>query len=346
MTTPTLTREAADTLMSALQMVQFIDQKDRRVQARFKKTVDGLKSGAGHASEDEIALYRPQLAQLAGEIDDGLNNVQGALALLARLREDKTVMETRFEQIEKLVKMMAEIRKRFSDQAMQARKLEQEVEQSLASIRKGDLAAEAELGALQSQMKALMKTIAWVNAEAPKAEKAARAAWDKKDQKALTAARKTLIDLLPIREQVTAMKPRVEAYRKAHPDLDRERKAEAQYMVDDLERATDAMQDVDKMVRELVALGQVPQEDKKAAPAAAAPKLRDAEVEKIVLAFGLDAKKGDLRAKAMKIVNACPFAQWPKELAKVYGAKESELKAKIGSLMKLPFVKPLALIDI
>ena len=110
-------------------------------------------------------------------------------------------METRFEQIEKLVKTVAAIRQRFSDQAMQARRLEQDVEQSLAAIRKGDLATEAELGALQSQMKALVKTIAWVDAEAPKAEKAARAAWDKKDQKALTAARKTLIDLLPIRER-------------------------------------------------------------------------------------------------------------------------------------------------
>jgi ATP-dependent protease HslVU (ClpYQ) ATPase subunit len=104
------------------------------------------------------------------------------------------------------------------------------------------------------------------------------------------------------------------------------------------------MKDVEKMVRELVALGQVPQEEKKAATAT--PKLREAEVEKIVQAFGLDAKQGGLRAKAMKIVNACPFAQWPKELAKVYGAKEADLKAKLGSLMKLPFVKPLALIDI
>ena len=344
MTTPTLTREAAEMLANTVHMVQFIDQKDRKIQARFKKTIEGLRSGVDHASEDEIALYRPQLAQLAGEIDDGLNNVQGALRLLSQLREDKAVMDTRFEQIEKLVKTIAEIRKRFSDQAMQARQLEHDVEQSLGTIRKGDLAAEAELGALQSQMKALVKTIAWVNAEAPKAEKAARAAWDRKDQKALTAARKTLIDLLPIRDDVSAMKPRVEAYRKAHPDLDRERKAEVQYMVDDLERATDAMKDVDKIVRELVALGQVPQEEKKAA--ASAPKLRDAEVEKIVQAFGLDAKQGGLRAKAMKIVNACPFAQWPKELAKVYGAKEADLKAKVGSLMKLPFVKTLTLIDI
>ena len=214
------------------------------------------------------------------------------------------------------------------------------------AIRKGDHAAEADLGALQSQMKALVKTIAWVDAEAPKAEKAARAAWDKKDQKALTTARKTLIDLLPIRDDVSAMKPRVEAYRKAHPDLDRERKAEVQYMVDDLERAGDSMKRVDQLVRELVALGQVPQEEKKEEKKAPSAKFGQAEVDKIVQAFGLDTKKGDLRAKAMKIVNACPFAGWPKELAKLYGAKEADLKAKLGSLARLPFVKPLTLIDI
>jgi len=139
------------------------------------------------------------------------------------------------------------------------------------------------------------------------------------------------------------MKPRVEAYRKAHPDLDRERKAEVQYMVDDLERAADSMKDVERMVRELVGLGQVPHEEKKAA---ATPKLGQAEADKIVQAFGLDTKKGELRAKALKIVNACPFATWPKELAKLYGAKETELKAKLGSLSRLPFVKPLTLIDI
>jgi hypothetical protein len=282
---------------------------------------------------------------VGAQIDDGLNNVQGALHLLAQLRADKALMETRFEQIEKLLKTVAAVRKRFSDQAMEARRLDRDVEQALAAIRKGELAAEADLGALQSQMKALMKTTAWVDAEAAKHEKAARAAWEKKDQKALTTARKALIDLMPIRDDVSAMKPRVEAYRKAHPDLDRERKAEVQAMVDDLERAGDTMARVDRVVRELVALGQVPKEAKPAA--SPAQKLGHAEVDKIVAAFGLDAgRNAGLRAQASRIVNAFPFAKWPKELAKLYGAKEAELKAKIGNLMKLPFVRPMALIDI
>ena len=342
MATP-LSRETAQLLAETLQTVRYIDQKDRKVQAHFKKACDGLKSGIDHASEDEIALYRPQLKQVADEIDDGLNSVQRALRELAQLRADKALMETRFEQIEKLVKTVAAIRKRFSDQAMQGRKLEHDVEQALATIRKGELAAEADLGALQSQMGALMRTSAYRDVESVKLEKAARTAWEKKDQKALTAARTTLIDWAQMgANDVTSMKPRVEAYRKAHPDLDRERKAEVQDMLDDLERAGDSVKRVERMVRELMALGQVPKEEKPAP----AGKLGQVEVAKIVAAFGLDAKHADLRAKAMKIVNACPFARWPKELAKLYGAKETELRAKIGNLMKLPFVKPMTLIDI
>jgi hypothetical protein len=339
---PTLTRESAETLANTITFVKLIDQKDRKIQSRFKKTLDGLKSGIDDASEDEIALYRPQLAQVAGEIDDALNTVQGALGLLAQLRGDPDVMETRFEQIEKLVKTVAAARKRLSDQAMQARELDHEVDQALAAIKKGEVAAEADLGALQSQMKALMKTIAYVDTEAPKLEKVARSAWEKKDQKALTGARTTLIDLLPIGDGVTAMKLRIEKFQKQHPDLDRERKAEAQWMLDDLERAADSIKRLAKTVRELVALGQVPHEEKKAPP----PKFGIPEVYKIVKEIGLDTNRIDLRVKAMKIVNTCPVDEWPKELAKLYGAKETDLKSKMGNVRKLPFVKPLALIDI
>src|ERR1700741_5588797 len=142
---PALSRQNAETLASTVDMVRYIDQKDRKVQARFKKVCDGLRSGIDPGSEDEIALYRPQLAEVGAQIDDGLNSVQGALHLLARLREDKSFMEARFEQVEKLLKTVAAVRKRFSDQAMHARKLGRELEQALADIKKGELSAEADL---------------------------------------------------------------------------------------------------------------------------------------------------------------------------------------------------------
>jgi hypothetical protein len=339
---PPLNRETAETLAGTLSMIRLIDEKDRKIQPRFKKMFEGLKGGIDDASEDEIALYRPQLAKLVDEIDDGLNSVQGALGLLARLRADKELMATRFEQIEKLVKTVVAIRKRFTEQASQARALDRQVDAALAAIRKSEQATEAELGALQSQVKGVHKAVLYVDAEAPRLDRAARAALEKKDQKALTEARQALIDLLPIRSDVSAMRPRIEAYRKAHPDLDRERKAEVQWMVDDLEHADDSMKRLEKIVKDLVALGQVPKEEKKA-PA----KYSVDEAYKIVKAIGLDIQDSDLRVKAMKILVSCPMAQWPRELAKLYHAKESELRSKMPTVRKLPFIaKQAALIDI
>jgi chromosome segregation ATPase len=343
---PTITRETAQTLADTVNMVRLIDQQDKKIQPRFRKMYDGLKGGIDDSSADEIELYRPQLAKVVDEIDDALNSVQGALGLLSQLRADKDLMELKFEQIEKLVKSVVAIRKRLTEQAGQARKLDNEVDQALGTIKKGDMSAEADLGALQAQVKGLMKTIAYIDTEAPKLEQTARKAWDKKDQKALTDARVKLIDFLKYGTAAMAMKPRIEKYKKQYPDLDRARKAEVQWLLDDLDRAQDSIKRVDKVVKELVALGQVPKEAKKEKEAAPAPKFGNAEVLRIVKEFGLDTNDIDLRVKAMKVLNSCPIDQWPKELAKLYGVKESDLKAKLGNVRKLPAVKPLTLIDI
>lgn len=340
---PTISRETAKTLADTVNMVKLIDQQDKKIQPRYKKFYDGMKAGIDNSSEDEIALYRPQLAKVGDEIDECLNTVQGALGLLAQLRNDKDLMETKFDQIEKLVKTVAATRKRLSEQAAEARKLDAEVDKALGAIKKGALSAEADLGALQAQVKSLMKTIEYIDVEAPKLEQAARKAWDKKDQKALTDSRVKLIDFLKYGTAATAMRPRIEKYKKQYPDLDRDRKAEVQWLLDDLQRAEDSIKRVDKVVKELVALGQVPKEEKKAPPPP--PKFGNAEAQKIVKAFGLDDDAAK-RSKALKILNSCPVDEWPKELAKIYGAKESDLKAKMNAVRNLPFVKPMTLIDI
>lgn len=341
---PTISKETAKTLADTVAMVRTIDQMDKKVQARYKKMYEGLQKGIADASEDEIELYRPQLATVGEEIDDTLNSVQGVLGLLSQLRADKALMEAKFDQIEALVKTVAGTRKRLSEQAAAARKLDDEADKALAAAKKGALSAEADLGALQSQVKGLMKTIDYIDTEAPKLEQAARKAWDKKDQKALTDARVKLIDFLKYGTAATAMRPRIEKYKKQYPDLDRERKAEAQWLLDDLQRAEDSVKRVDKLVKELVALGQVPKEEKKEPPPSKSFSV--AEVHKIVAAFGLPTDDIDLRVKAMKILNACPLDEWAKELAKLYKAKESELKSKLPAVRKLPFVKPMTLIDI
>lgn len=343
MTTSTLSREAIDDLANAAEFVKIVETKRHRIEPRFDQYHGGLRRGIDDASEQEIALYRPQLAKLGDEIDNCLNNIQGAQVVLERLRADPAVLDAAFDRIEKMVRSVADARRRMTEMATRSREIEAEVTRAIAEIKKSTVAAEADLGALQSQVKFLAKQAREFDAEAVKLEQAARKAWDRKDQKALTEARTNLIDLLSLREFASDMRHRVETFRKRYPDLDRERKAEAQWMLDDIERADDTVARLDKIVKGLMALGQVPKEEKKAAPA---PRFGNAEVQKILLALGLPASDAGKRSKALKIVTECPVDQWPRELGKLYGTKESELKGRLGDVRKLPFVKPLTLIDI
>lgn len=342
---PTISRETAQTLAETVAKVRLIDQQDKKLQPRYKKFYEGLKAGIADQSSEEIELYRPQLAKVNDEIDECLATVKEALDLIARLRQDKDLMETKFDQVEQLVKVVAKTRKKLTDQAAEARDLDKEVDKALGEIKKGDVAAEADLGALQSQVKTLMDRIVVVNTETPKLEQAARKAWEQKNQKALTDARMKLIDFQKNGTTEIGLRGKVEKFKKQYPDLDRARKAELQWLFDDLDRARDSVDRVERLVKELIALGQVPKEEKKAPPSP--PKIFSvAEVTKIVAEFGLDTNSVDLRAKALKIINSCPFDEWPKELAKLYKAKESDLKAKLGKVRNLPFVKPTTLIDI
>lgn len=342
---PPLSKESAQTLADTVQMVKLIDQQDKKIQPRYRKFYDGLKAAVADNSEDEIGLYRPQLAKVGDEIDECLSTIQGALTLLAELRKDKDVMESKFDQIEKLLKLVATTRKKLSEQAAEARKLDNEVDKALGAIKKSDVAAEADLGALQAAVKGVMKAADYADTESKRLEDAARKAWDKKDQKALTDARVKLIDFLKLSAGISSSRLRIEKYKKQFPELDRERKAEVQWMLDDLQRAEDIHKRIDKVVKELVALGQVPKEEKKAA-AAAPVKFDEATAKKVLKAFELDADDSTKRAKALKILNSCPVDQWPKELGKIYNAKESDLKAKLPAVRKIGPVKQSELIDI
>ena len=96
-----------------------------------------------------------------------------------------------------------------------------------------------------------------------------------------------------------------------HPDLDREQRAEVQWMLDALEGVADVPAAIGRLVKETMALGQVPVK-KPARQALAA-----AEAQKLIRTFGL-----------------------------LSGCKESELKARLGEVRKLSFVRSMSLIDI
>ena len=200
-------------------------------------------------------------------------------------------MESKFDQIEKLLKSMTAKRKKLSEQAAAARKLDGEADKGAAAAKKGALSAEADLGALQASVGTLMKAIEYVDKEAPKLEEAARKAHAKKDQKGLTDARVRLIEFLKQGTAATTMRPRIEKYRKAYPDIPRELKAEVQYMLDDLQRAEDRIKQVDKVVKELVGLGQVrKKEPETKKPAAGKAMLSAADIAEAGKAIGMAPK--------------------------------------------------------
>jgi len=321
------------TLLDTATMVKKVEAADAKVQPQYKKMSDGLRAGIDNGSEDEIALYRPQLAKVGAAIDGVLGSIQGALGLLSQLRQDEALMESRFDQVEKLLKSMTAKRKKLSEQAAAARKLDAEADKGMAAAKKGALSAEADLGALQASVATLMKAIEYVDKEAPKLEEAARKAHAKKDQKALTDARLRLIDFLKQGTAATTMRPRIEKYRKAYPDIPRELKAEVQYMLDDLQRAEDRIEQVDKVVKELVGLGQV----RKNAPAATKPAakkamLSAADIAEAGKSIGMAAKDFP---KLGKILNELPAARWPAELGRLAGTlklKETD-GAKLAALV-------------
>jgi len=332
---PQISSETAKTLVATVKMVKEVEAQDAKIQPQYKKMSEGLKVGIDDGSEEEIALYRPQLEKVGKLIDTCLGTIQGALGLISQLRKDDALMETKFEQIEKLVKSVAGKRKKLAEQSAAARKLDDDAETALVAARKGAQSAEADLSALQAAVATLMKSIDYVDTETPKLEAAAKKAYEKKDQKTLTDSRTKLIDFLQYKTAAMTMKPRIEKYKKQYPDITREQRNEVQYMLDDLQRAESSVADVDKKVKELMKLGQVKKEEKAEAPPKKAP-MPAADVAKAGKAIGMESKD---YPKLAKILNDVPRAKWAEPLGKL--ATTLKLKVTNGKDLVLAINKVL-----
>jgi len=342
---PPISREIAQTLSDTVKMVKDVEAQDAKIQPQYKKMSGGLKAGIDNASEEEISLYRPQLAKVGKLIDTALSTIQGAIGLLSQLRKDEALMEAKFDQIEKLVKSVAAKRKKLAEQSAEARKLDADAENALTAAQKGAQSAEADLSALQAQVASFMETINFMETAMPKLEAAAKKAYDKKDQKALTDARSKLIDFLPFKTGVTGMRTRVEKYKKAYADIGRDQRNEVQYLLDDLLRAEGILEEADKKVKELMKLGQVKKEEKAAPPPKKTP-MPGSEVAKAGKAIGLDPKDNP---KLAKILNDEPRHKWAEALGKLATTlklKETDGKKLVLLLNKVDSIRKAQLIDL
>ena len=333
-----LTVTSAEMLAGATSQVKELLKSLRKDGQKFKLAYDGLKAGIDEANEAGIKLYRPQLDRARNMLDLNLSDVQYAQETIARLRKDPALMARCAGQVEKLAKAVEFARSQFIDRVQLARELDGRVDNAQRKIRQTQREAEVDIGALRLRVRGAVRTLADALPQAEQLAAAARKAFDKKDQKALTEARTKLIELKAFDRNVLQLRPEVQQLPKKHPDLDREQRAEVQWMLDDLARVEDIPAAIGRLVKEVMALGQVPAKPGR-------PTLAAAEVQKLIKTFCLP-DDGSRRAKASKILADDAITAWPRELAKLYGCKESELKARLGEVRKLPFVKSMELVEI
>ena len=333
-----LSAVSAEKLTTTASLVRELIESERKDGQTFQRAYDGLSAAVDEANTAEIKLLRPQLERARQRLDLDMTDVQFAQNALAILRDDAALMAHRADAIEKLEKAVAQARRQFTERVQLARALDALADKALDGIRQGHHDAEVDIGALRLRVRGCVKTLGDALPQAQQLAAAAHKAFDKKDQKALTDARSKLIDLKAFDGHVMRLRPELQQLPKKHPDLSREQKAEVQWMLDDLERVEDIPATINKLVKETMALGQVPAQKPR-------PSLATAEAQKVIKAFGL-ADDAARRAKAAKILADEPIDAWPKELAKLYGCKESELKARLGEVRKLPFVRSMSLIDI
>ena len=329
---------SADMLAATAAQVQALIKDAAKDGKKFKLAYDGLKAGLDDKNEAAIKQYRPLLDKARQMLDLNMTDVQYAQESIARLRGDKALMAARADQVEKLAKAIDHAREQFVERVLLVRALDARLDKRIQGIRQVRREAEVDIGALRLRVRGTVRTLIDALPQAKQLADAARKAFEKNDQKALTEARTQLIDLKAFDGNVMRLRPEVQQLPRKHPDLDRELKAEIQWMLDDLERVADIPAAIGRLVKETMALGQVP------AKKPARPMLATAEALKLIKAFGLP-DDGARRTKATKILADDAIETWPRALAKLYGRKESELKAQLGEVRRLSFVRSMALID-
>ena len=326
-----LSPASAEMLAATATQVQELIKDAAKDGKKFKLAYDGLKAGIDGADQAAIKLFRPQLDKARQMLDLNMTDVQYAQESIVRLRNDKALMAARAGQVEKLAKAVDHARTQFVERVQLARALDARLDKRVQAIRQVRREAEVDIGALRLRVRGTVRTLTDALPQANQLAAAARKAFEKKDQKALTDARMQLIELKAFDGNVMRLRPEVQQLPKKHPGLDRELKAEIQWMLDDLERVEDIPAAIGRLVKETMALGQVSVKP-------ARPTLAAAEAQKVIKAFGLP-DDGSRRTKASKILADDAPEAWPRGLAKVYGCKESELKARLGEVRKLSFVR-------
>ncbi len=344
MATAPISKETAKTLSDTIGMVKFVGEANAKLQPQYKKMYEGLKKAIADASADDIELYQPQLQKVVTAIDKTQHSVQGALGLLAQLRKDETLMETKFDQIQKLQDQMTKMRKLLSDEAAAARKIDADADKADQAAKKDAQSAEAGLDALKAQATEIKDKVVVAKRDMPKLEEAARKANDKNDKKTLTAARMKILDFQELDMPAKALRMKLDRYKKDYPDIDKGMKADLQDAYDTVQDAIDTAAAADKLVKELLALKPPAKPEKDEAPNRTP--FAKADIHKAATTLGIDAKD---EQKLADVLNKSPRFKWADALGRLgtqLKLKDHDGKSMLARLNKLSFIQKGQLIDI
>ena len=340
----------ADTPQQMLQTIKVIAGDLSKREAGIKKAYDtatkDVRSAIDDGSENEINVVKPELDTAVEAVDKGLDACDRMQAIAKEMIKDKAFVAKNLEDIKKLLGSVSKKQNTFSEQATALRKLGEEADKALGVAAKSSKQIEAELGGLKNRAKKIAEDILACKTDIPKLETKARDATQKGDEKTAEPARIAIWDaMVQPKRRLGELKPLYEKFKKENPDLDKPLKAELTWVGDGITDATDTIAAGEKTFNELIKLKQTTM----AAKPPATPEVPKAELLKVAPIVGFDPKDSRGMAELARILNRTPHDKWADGLAKlavVLKLKNTNGKAMVIAIDKLPYFKKQSLIDI
>ncbi len=342
----------ADTPQVVLQKMQALDKDLVTHEPGMRKAWESvrkeLRTAIDDESEDEIKLALPTLDPAIEKIDQGLDACDRLHVMTTELMKSATFVAQHRDDVKKIVSHVAATKKQLSDAASDARKLRDEAQKALGVAQKGARATEAELGGLKNRATKLDEDVAACKAQFPKLEKAAREATGKDDDKSAEKARLAILDLMvQPKRRATELRPLLKAFQDAHPDLEREQKAELTWVADSLRETDETLDAGMKLFNTLIKLKQQAVADKAQRPAAPV-EVPKAELVRVAPIVGIDPKDAKGIVALGKVLNTTAHEKWAEGLSrlvvqlKLKGPNGTNGKAMVAAIDKLPFFKKMA----
>jgi len=172
-----ISKDSVSALTEVIGMIKLIDQMDKKIQSKYSVAYDGLGGAIKDESDDEIELFLPQLTKVVEDIDRCIHSIKGALGLLAQLRKDEALMESKATQINALLPHIVKTQNKLVGQLKDADKRKMEAYKAADAAKTGTKSALADLASLKDEGADLMKKVDSASLESSKLDDAARKAF-------------------------------------------------------------------------------------------------------------------------------------------------------------------------